>query len=79
MAVIGTLLKNRRAGQDGLAWNAPNLAGVDTLDLRSPDFAHEAVVPTVHAARRVGNGPVPGPGGEPVLARGRLDGFYERV
>lgn len=26
MAVLGGLLKDRRAGQAGLAWNAPNLA-----------------------------------------------------
>lgn len=54
MAVIGKILKNRRAGQDGLAWNAPNLAAPDTMTLRSPDFTHEAVIPTVHAATRLG-------------------------
>ncbi|WP_214411035.1 YbhB/YbcL family Raf kinase inhibitor-like protein [Sphaerisporangium fuscum] len=54
MAVLGKLLKNRRAGQAGLAWNAPNLAGADTLALSSPDFAHETTIPTVHAAKRAG-------------------------
>ncbi|MBO0840393.1 MAG: YbhB/YbcL family Raf kinase inhibitor-like protein [Sciscionella sp.] len=54
MGVLGKLLKNRRAGQDGLAWNAPNLAGPDTLTLRSPDFAHEASIPTAHTSKRIG-------------------------
>lgn len=54
MTVIGKLLKNRRAGDEGLAWNAPNLAGEDTLRLSSPDFAHETTIPTVHAGKRLG-------------------------
>jgi Raf kinase inhibitor-like YbhB/YbcL family protein len=54
MAVLGKLLKNRRAGQAGLAWNAPNLAGAPTLALSSPDFEHEATIPTTHASKRIG-------------------------
>ncbi|HEY3506139.1 MAG TPA: YbhB/YbcL family Raf kinase inhibitor-like protein [Actinocatenispora sp.] len=54
MAVVGKLLRNRRAGQAGLAWNRPNLAGPATITLTSPDFAHEADIPTVHAGKRVG-------------------------
>jgi Raf kinase inhibitor-like YbhB/YbcL family protein len=54
MAVLGRLLKNRRAGQAGLAWSSPNLAGPDTLVLTSPDFENEATIPAVHAAKRVG-------------------------
>src|SRR5271154_3995895 len=54
MAVVGRLLKNKRAGQAGMAWNSPNLAGPDTLELSSPDFGHEATIPVVHAAKRVG-------------------------
>ncbi|MGD3109955.1 YbhB/YbcL family Raf kinase inhibitor-like protein [Streptomyces sp. YGL11-2] len=54
MAVLGKLLKNRRAGQAGLAWNAPNLGGETTLALSSPDLDEEATIPTVHAAKRVG-------------------------
>ncbi|KAA2252685.1 YbhB/YbcL family Raf kinase inhibitor-like protein [Solihabitans fulvus] len=46
--------KNRRAGQAGLAWHAPNLAGVETLTLSSPDFEHEGTIPTVHASTRAG-------------------------
>ena len=54
MALIGTLLRNRRAGQSRLAWNAPNLAGTETITLSSPDFAHGGGIPAVHAARRAG-------------------------
>ena len=54
MAVLGRLLKNRRAGQAGLAWSSPNLAGPDTLVLISPAFENEATIPAVHAAKRVG-------------------------
>jgi Raf kinase inhibitor-like YbhB/YbcL family protein len=54
MAVLGKLLKNRRAGQAGLAWNSPNLAGEDTLALSSPDFENEGTIPTVHASTRAG-------------------------
>lgn len=114
MAVLGKLLKNRRAGQARLAWNSPNLAGTDTLALSSPDFANDGTIPTLHASKRAGGkdlSPVltwsPAPEGtaqllliveapdapttapfvhcvavlEPagdVLARGRLDGWYER-
>jgi Raf kinase inhibitor-like YbhB/YbcL family protein len=54
MAILGTLLKNRRAGQAGLAWNLPALAGQETLGLRSPDFDHEATISKAHASRRIG-------------------------
>lgn len=54
MAVLGKLLKNRRAGQASLAWNSPNLAGEEMLTLSSPDFEHEGTIPTVHAAKRAG-------------------------
>lgn len=54
MAVLGTLLRNRRAGQEGLAWHRPNLAGPTTLVLTSPDFGHETSIPTVHAGKRLG-------------------------
>ncbi|WP_043262871.1 YbhB/YbcL family Raf kinase inhibitor-like protein [Streptomyces sp. CT34] len=54
MALLGKLLKNRRAGQAGLAWNSPNLGGENTLALSSPDFEEEATMPTVHTATRAG-------------------------
>jgi Raf kinase inhibitor-like YbhB/YbcL family protein len=54
MAVLGKLLKNRRAGPAGLASNLVNLAGADSLTLTSPDFENERTIPTVHTAKRVG-------------------------
>jgi Raf kinase inhibitor-like YbhB/YbcL family protein len=54
MAILGTLLKNRRAGQAGLVWNLPALAGQETLGLRSPDFDHEATIGKAHASTRIG-------------------------
>lgn len=62
MAVMGKLLKNKRAGDEGLAWNAPNLGGEDTLELSSPDFVHEAPIPTLHMRQASGRpGPLTGP------------------
>jgi Raf kinase inhibitor-like YbhB/YbcL family protein len=54
MALLGKLLKNRRAGQAGLAWNSPNLAGDDSLALSSQDFENDGTIPLVHASKRVG-------------------------
>lgn len=54
MGAMGKLLKNKRAGDEGLAWHAPNLAGASTLRLSSPDFEHEATIPTPHAGKRLG-------------------------
>ena len=52
--MLGKLLKNRRAGQAGLAWNAPNLAGENILALSSPDFGDQERIPTVHVGKRLG-------------------------
>jgi len=54
MALLGRLLKNRRAGDAGLAWHAPHLAGAETLAVTSPDFGHEVTLPMVHAGRKLG-------------------------
>ena len=54
MAVIGRLLKNRHAGPERLAWNAPNLAAAQTLALHSADFEDQGTIPAVHAGKRVG-------------------------
>ena len=54
MALLGTLLKNKRAGDTGLAWNRPALAGPGTIELRSPEFEHECQLGLAHAGRRVG-------------------------
>lgn len=54
MAILGKLLRNRRAGETHLAWYEPALDGPETLRLGSADFGDGEVLPTVHAARRVG-------------------------
>jgi hypothetical protein len=54
MAILGTLLKNKRAGEAKLAWNSPALAGPETLDLRSSDVKHNGAIPAAHAGLRVG-------------------------
>jgi Raf kinase inhibitor-like YbhB/YbcL family protein len=54
MAWLGRALKNRRAGQRKLAWNTPNLAGSDALELTSPDFEPEGTIPEIHVASRLG-------------------------
>jgi Raf kinase inhibitor-like YbhB/YbcL family protein len=54
VAILGTLLKNKRAGETNLAWNLPALAGPETLTLRSPDFEHGTALAAVHAGKRAG-------------------------
>lgn len=54
MGIVGTLLKNRRAGQAKLAWNLPNLNGPETLTLSSEAFADGQAIPAEHAGERAG-------------------------
>lgn len=54
MGIVGKLLSNWRAGEEGLAWNLPNLAGAESLRITSPDFAHESELELRHAGKRVG-------------------------
>ncbi|MFX0575285.1 YbhB/YbcL family Raf kinase inhibitor-like protein [Nocardia nepalensis] len=54
MSVVGKILANRRAGDRGLAWHRPNLAGTTTFQITSPDFDHESVLNTIHAGKRIG-------------------------
>lgn len=56
MAVLGKMLRGRRAGQARLACNAPNLARSDmpAMTVTSPDFENGATIPLVHVAKRVG-------------------------
>jgi Raf kinase inhibitor-like YbhB/YbcL family protein len=54
VSLLGTLLKNRRAGETNLAWNLPALDGPAGLELRSADFEHDGDIPRVHAGRRAG-------------------------
>jgi Raf kinase inhibitor-like YbhB/YbcL family protein len=54
MAILGTLLEKKRAGEAKLAWNFPALVGPETLALRSTDFEHNGTIPVAHAGRRAG-------------------------
>jgi len=54
MGVVGTLLKNRRAGEAHLAWNLHSLGGPETLEVRSAAFGDGAAIPVVHAGKRAG-------------------------
>jgi Raf kinase inhibitor-like YbhB/YbcL family protein len=54
VSLLGTVLKNRRAGETNLAWNLPALAGPEVLELRSAGFEHDGAIPGVHAGRRAG-------------------------
>jgi Raf kinase inhibitor-like YbhB/YbcL family protein len=56
VAIMGRLLRNRRAGEEKVAWHRPALAGPDTLGLRSEAFGHLATIPLAHAGRRAGGG-----------------------
>jgi phosphatidylethanolamine-binding protein (PEBP) family uncharacterized protein len=54
VGLMGTLLKNRRAGEAQLAWNLPGLAGPDTLILSSTAFGEGEAIPQTHAGKRAG-------------------------
>jgi hypothetical protein len=54
MAILGTLLRNRRAGEAHLAWRQPALAGPETLRLDSPEFEDGGAMSAEHAGKRVG-------------------------
>ncbi|MFE3753375.1 YbhB/YbcL family Raf kinase inhibitor-like protein [Nocardia tengchongensis] len=54
MALLGKLLKNRRAGDAGLAWNRPGLSESTEITITSTDFAHEETLPDIHAGKRIG-------------------------
>ena len=54
MSILGTILKNRRAGEAGLAWNLPGLDGPQTLGLSSEAFADGMPIPVEYAAKRSG-------------------------
>ena len=54
MPIIGSLLKNRRAGETHLAWQLPGLAGPETLVLTSPAFTEGGAIPVEYAGQRAG-------------------------
>lgn len=54
MAILGTILKNRRAGEERLAWNLPGLAGPETLTFASTAFDDRKQIPRENAGKRIG-------------------------
>jgi phosphatidylethanolamine-binding protein (PEBP) family uncharacterized protein len=54
MTLLGTLLKNRRAGDAHAAWNLPNLQGPELLTVTSGHFGEGDPIPREHAGKRVG-------------------------
>jgi hypothetical protein len=54
MTLLGTLLKNRRAGETHLAWNLQNLYAPELLSVRSEDFDEGEPIPLPHAGKRIG-------------------------
>lgn len=54
MAILGTLLKNKHAGETYLAWNLPALAGPQTLTVRSDGFEHGGTIARAHVGKRIG-------------------------
>jgi phosphatidylethanolamine-binding protein (PEBP) family uncharacterized protein len=54
LALLGKLLKNRRAGETNLAWSLPALAGPDGITVRSADFEPEAAIARANAGKRAG-------------------------
>ncbi|MRH90493.1 YbhB/YbcL family Raf kinase inhibitor-like protein [Nocardia sp. SYP-A9097] len=58
MSLLGTILKNRHAGESAMAWNMPNLAADKVFEIFSADFAHEEPLDVVHASKRIGGGDI---------------------
>lgn len=55
MAWIGRLLRNRRAGEQTLAWHRPELHAPETLVVTSPAFADGTPIPARSAGHPVGD------------------------
>ena len=54
MTVLGTLLRNSRPDERKYAWNQPNLAAPDTLEITSRDFTDGGTLGPRHSGSRVG-------------------------
>ena len=54
MALLGTLLYNRRPDERSHAWNQANLTAPDTLEITSSDFTDAGTLAPRHAGSRVG-------------------------
>jgi hypothetical protein len=52
--MLGKLLKNKRAGEAGMAWNMPSMAGPQTLTVTSATFDEGAPMPARHAGKLAG-------------------------
>ena len=54
MSWLGRLLRNRRPEEGSYGWNQANLAGPETVEVASRDFADGGSLPKRHAGKRVG-------------------------
>ena len=54
MTLLGTLLKNRRAGDTHSAWNLPNLWGPELFTVTSQHFDEGEQIPLEHVGKRIG-------------------------
>jgi hypothetical protein len=54
MTLLGTLLKNRRAGDTYSAWNLPNLQGPELLTVTSLHFKEGESIPLEYVGKRIG-------------------------
>lgn len=54
MTLLGTLLKNRRAGETHLAWNLPNLQAPELLSVTSRHFEDGGSIPIASASKLAG-------------------------
>ena len=53
MALLGTLLRNRRPDARNYTWNQANLNAPETLEITSSDFTDMSTLPARHAGKRV--------------------------
>jgi Raf kinase inhibitor-like YbhB/YbcL family protein len=73
-ALLGRVLRNRRAGDAKLAWNQPGLEAPDTITLTSPAFDDGGEMPVSSAGKGVGANVSP-----PLAWRGVPDDVAELV
>ena len=69
MTLLGTLLKNRRAGETHLAWNLPNLQAPELLSVTSQHFEAAGSTPSSHQQTDRWRRPVSAPDLELTAAR----------
>jgi hypothetical protein len=54
MALLGTVLRNRRPDERNFAWNQTNLTAPDTLEVTSRDFTDASTLAPRHTSTSVG-------------------------